>query len=244
MIFKRFSQQLSALNISFINAYFKFKKKSEFNNRFEIHWLDVTPCLNDKTALSTFDQHYVYHPAWAARILNKLKPEEHVDISSILQFSTLISAFIPTKFYDFRPARIYLDQLTSGRLNIIHMPFADNSIPSLSCLHTVEHIGLGRYGDSLDPEGDLKAINELIRVLSPNGNLLFVVPVGKPKIIFNAHRIYSYEQVMNYFSKLQLREFSLIPDNSSDVGMITNATKEDADNQRYGCGCFWFTKVV
>ena len=52
-------------------------------------------------------------------------------------------------------------------------------------MHVIEHIGLGRYGDEMDPDGDLKAIDELKRVLSRKGDLLFVVPVGKPKIMYN-----------------------------------------------------------
>jgi len=82
----------------------------------------------------------------------------------------------------------------------------------------------------------------LKRVLSAGGDLLFVVPVGKSKIMFNAHRIYSYEQIINCFSDLQLKEFSLIPDDTKEDGLIKNATGEVADAQDYGCGCFWFKK--
>ena len=107
-------------------------------------------------------------------------------------------------------------------------------------MHTIEHIGLGRYGDEIDPEGDIKSINELKRVLKPGGDLLFVTPVGTPKIEFNAHRIYSYEQIIEYFSPLQVKEFSLIPDNG---GLITNADPSLVQQQTYGCGCFWFKKL-
>lgn len=110
-------------------------------------------------------------------------------------------------------------------------------------MHTVEHIGLGRYGDPLDPDGDLKAIAELKRVLAVGGNLLFVVPVGgTAKIMFNAHRIYTYGQIVGYFSDLQLVEFSLIPDTPQSNGLISNATEDDANKCSYGCGCFWFKK--
>lgn len=107
-------------------------------------------------------------------------------------------------------------------------------------MHTVEHVGLGRYGDQLDPSGDLKSIAELKRVLKPGGNLLFVTPVGKPRIEFNAHRIYSYEQILEYFSPLTLNEFSLIPDAG---GLISNADPAMVKDQRYACGCFWFKKI-
>ena len=95
-------------------------------------------------------------------------------------------------------------------------------------MHVAEHIGLGRYGDPLDPDGDLKAMGELKRVLAPGGLLLFVVPVGQPRVCFNAHRIYSYGQIVEAFAKLYLEEFALIPDDSIDGGLIINATAEFA----------------
>ena len=82
-------------------------------------------------------------------------------------------------------------------------------------------------------------MSELKRVLTPGGDLLFVTPVGDPKIEFNAHRIYSYEQIIGYFSPLSLFEFSLITDDGS---MITNADPNMVKQQQYGCGCFWFKK--
>lgn len=227
----------------FIRDYFNFNKLNEQKTgRFVSRWQDRYPCLYDKTTTTSFDSHYTYHPAWAARILARNRPESHVDISSTLHFCTLISAFLPVKFYDYRPAGLHLSGLTCGTVNLLALPFADGSVCSLSCMHVVEHIGLGRYGDSLDPDGDLKAISELKRVLSVGGNLLFVVPVGTPKIMFNAHRIYSYEQVVSSFSELELIEFALIPDILQKGGLIEPATKELADAQRYGCGCFWFRK--
>jgi hypothetical protein len=111
-------------------------------------------------------------------------------------------------------------------------------------MHVVEHVGLGRYGDPLDYDGDLKAISELKRVLAEGGDLLFVVPIGKPKIMFNAHRIYSYDQIIGYFSEFKLIEFALIPDDPNDGGLINNASKDMADKQEYGCGCFHFRRMT
>lgn len=210
--------------------------------RFPLRKRDFFLTLFDKTATTPFDPHYVYHPAWAARVLAETKPLRHVDISSILTFSTMVSAFIPTEFYDYRPAKLNLDNLASNQGDLLALPFEDASIESLSCMHTIEHVGLGRYGDPIDPDGDLKAIDEMKRVLAKNGNLLFVVPVGDPRIEFNAHRIYGYEQVMNAFEGLTLREFALIPDDFKTYGLIRDADPSMVGQQRYGCGCFWFTK--
>jgi predicted SAM-dependent methyltransferase len=230
------------LYIIFIFDFKKFVKISKTKNRFPIYWKDRNPQLFDRTSNTDFDTHYIYHPAWASRIIAKINPKKHTDISSILSFSTMLSAFIPVEFYDYRPANVKLDNLTSKKADLTSLPFEDNSIESLSCMHTIEHIGLGRYGDLIDPDGDIKAMNELSRVLAINGNLLFVTPVGKSKIQFNAHRIYSYDQIISYFPKLTLKEFSLIPDNALEKGIIKNATKELSDKQNYACGCFWFIK--
>ena len=105
--------------------------------------------------------------------------------------------------------------VAEGKADITKLNFEDNSINSLSCMHVVEHIGLGRYGDEIDPNGDIKAINELKRVTAKNGDLLFVVPVGKPRVQFNAHRIYSYEMIIEYFNGFELIDYCLIPDNAN-----------------------------
>lgn len=222
---------------SYIGEWRRFKSKND--GRLAVKGADLYPCLKDKITSTPFDQHYTYHPAWAARILASTKPPYHVDISSILAFSTIVSAFIPVKFYDYRPANLNLKGLESGFADLKQLSFENDSIPSLSCMHTIEHVGLGRYGDALDVQGDIKSINELKRVLKPGGDLLFVTPVGKPRIEFNAHRIYSFEQIIEYFSPFKLQEFSLIPDAG---GLIVNANPGMVKEQDYGCGCFWFKK--
>lgn len=214
--------------------------RSQTGKRFTVHYKDAYPCLKDKLSTTPFDHHYTYHPAWAARKLMEIKPSAHVDISSILYFGTMMSAILPIKFYDYRPAAIHLSNYDSGAADLKALPFEDDSIESLSCMHTIEHIGLGRYGDAIDGDGDLTAIAELIRVLKPGGNLLFVTPVGKPRIEFNAHRVYSFEQILAYFSPLTLKEFTLIPDSG---GIIENANPDLVKQQLYGCGCFWFNKL-
>jgi SAM-dependent methyltransferase len=203
-------------------------------------WDDRYPCLTDNTGVTQFEPHYTYHPAWAARVLAKTKPIEHIDISSSLSFVSCVSAFISIKFYDYRPAKLNLSNLFSDFADITKLPFADNSIESLSCMHVVEHIGLERYGDIFDPRGDLKAVSELERVLKQDGNLLFVVPIGGiMRIQYNAHRIYTYKSIIEYFKNLKLISFSLITDDSK---FIENANGDIADLQKWGCGCFWFRK--
>lgn len=219
------------------------KRESDKANRgFDIKWENKKLCLYDSTSTTDFDAHYVYHTAWAIRKVLETNPIKHIDISSSLYFVSNLSAFLPVDFYDFRPATLTLSNLTCKQADVTQLHFDTESLESLSCMHVVEHVGLGRYGDSIDAIGDLKAINELKRVIQPSGILIFVVPVGNPKIEFNAHRIYSYEQIMSYFSDFELKEFSLIPDNAVEVGMIHHADKNLVQTQNYGCGCFVFQK--
>lgn len=233
-------RKISALP-SFISDFIKFKSKKD--KRFNTNIINLKPCLIDKTENTDFEAHYIYHPAWAARIVARNNPGFHIDISSTLSFSTILSAFIPVKFYDYRPAKLNLSNLQSEKADLTKLHFEDNSIHSLSCMHTIEHIGLGRYGDPIDPDGDIKACKELSRVLAKNGSLIFVTPVGKPKIEFNAHRIYSYEQILELFPDLELKEFSLVPEKSKNGGLIRNANKDLVKYENYACGCFHFVKI-
>jgi SAM-dependent methyltransferase len=209
--------------------------EKRFSLKEEDQWL----CLDDATTQTGFDHHYIYHPAWAARIVKQINPQKHIDISSALAFCSIVSAFIPVEFYDYRPAPLTLSNLKSGEADLCKLFFETESVESISCMHTIEHVGLGRYGDPIDPDGDVKAINELKRVVKKNGHLIFVTPVGAPRIQFNAHRIYSYEMVMELFAGFELKDFSLVLDNGD---FLSPSNPELVKQQRYGCGCFWFSK--
>lgn len=229
--------------------------------RFSTKIIDTFPITGENTKYTSFDRHYVYHTAWAARVVSEIKPTVHTDISSSLYFSSIVSAFTPVDFYDYRPANLQLSGLNTKEGDLMKLPFADKSIESISCLHTIEHVGLGRYGDPLDPHGDLKAISELKRVVKVGGNLLIVVPVGKQKIEFNAHRIYTPEKLVSYVTehntehntesesniessgKFTLKEYAYIPETDKEGPLKRNADLKEGQNDRYACGCFWFTRI-
>lgn len=158
--------------VSFWIEFSKFKAlMARQEPRLTMLWADRYPCLNDRTAATGFDRHYVYHTAWAARVLAETRPPFHVDISSSLYFCTIASAFVPVRFFDYRPPRINLSDLAVEFADLTSLPFADSTVDSISCMHVVEHVGLGRYGDPVDLDGDLKAVSELTRVLAPGGGL-------------------------------------------------------------------------
>lgn len=205
-------------------------------------WQDRLLCVDNRTTRTPFDRHYVYHTAWAIRQLVRHQPREHVDVSSSVYFVALASAIVPMRHLDYRPPALDLPRLDCSAGDLMALPFADRAVASLSCMHAVEHIGLGRYGDPLDPCADLKAAAELSRILAPGGRLYLVVPVGRCRVAFNAHRVYDFQSVRALFPALDLDQWALVPDDPSQ-GLVPNATAETIDAQEYGCGCFVFRKA-
>ena len=200
---------------------------------------DTHPCLTDHISHTPFDPHYFYQAAWLARRLAANIPEKHVDIGSDIRMINVLSAFVPTEFLDYRPLQVNLSGLVCGSGNLVALLRADESIRSLSCLHVVEHIGLGRYGDPLDPEGSNKALSELQRVLAPNGQLYLSLPVGRERVCFNAHRVFEPQTIIAAMSNLRLLEFSLV----DDAGAFhESVSPEMAAGLEYGCGFFVFEK--
>lgn len=216
--------------------------KANKSKRFPVSFWNLYPCLSDRTSSTDFDRHYVYHVAWALRKVLEIKPSKHIDFSSSLFFCSNLSASIKTEFHDYRPANLKLLNLTTHFSNLTSLVHPDNSIECLSCMHVIEHVGLGRYGDPIDPDGDLKALDELKRVTKPGGHLLLVLPIGNERLLFNAHRVYSSKKIKSYFSDWNLQEFYFIPDKIYSETPILNPTDDVCNLQSYGCGCFLFKK--
>lgn len=204
-----------------------------------IKLMNTYPVLSEKTAETPFDSHYFYQDIWAFKKIYASKAKTHVDVGSRVIFVGLLSTITKTTFIDIRPLKVNLENFESIKGSILSTPYKNNSIVSLSCLHVAEHIGLGRYGDPLDPLGTKKACKELARILTPGGNLFFSLPVGKPRLCFNAHRIHSPKQIISYFKNLKLIELSGIDDNGN---FIENIDIDILENSDYACGLFWFTK--
>jgi hypothetical protein len=204
-----------------------------------LRFIDSMPQLHDRTATTPFDAHYFFLNGWAMRRIVTLAPRSHVDIGSAVQFPNLLGAVIPTCFVDYRPLPARCKGMDSVAGDIGSLPFADNALGSLSCLHVAEHIGLGRYGDTLDPAGTRKAALELVRVLAPGGSLFFGLPVGVERTCFNAHRIHAPETIRSYFESLELIEFSGVHD---DGRFVEQARLEDFRDDVYACGMYWFRK--
>jgi SAM-dependent methyltransferase len=200
---------------------------------------DLFPQLWDRLATSAYDTHYFFQDVWAARHVAARRPVRHVDVGSRIDLVGFLTALTDVVFVDIRPLEAELPNLTSVAGNVTALPFPDRSEDSVSCLPVAEHIGLGRYGDALDPDGTRKAARELARVLRPGGQLLFSLPVGRPRLQFNAHRIHDPLDVVALFPELELVEFSGI----DDAGRFAaNRDLEELRAARYACGLFRFAR--
>lgn len=166
---------------------------------------------------------YFHQDTWAFRKIVQARPDRHVDVGSTALLVGCIAAIVPTTSVDVRPLAVDVPGLQAREGNITEMPFPDASIPSISALCVIEHIGLGRYGDPIDPDGSRKAARELVRVLAPGGNLYVSAPIGRSYIAFNAHRSFTRPEFTELFAPLQLVDFQLV----SDQGVIAEGNPDE-----------------
>lgn len=215
--------------------YSDYKKFRHMRSNEAFSTVNFLPCLLDKVTDTPMDPTYFYQDTWAARKIFSLSPGEHFDIGSSAKTMGLISQFVPVTMIDIRPLPLSLRGLNFKKGSILQLPFEDDSIHSLSSLCVVEHIGLGRYGDPLDPFGSERAIEELKRVLAVGGQLLVSIPVdARNTIYFNAHRAFTEQYILDLFDGLKLLESKY---------QYGNGLYDEFDPTKgFGTGLFMFTK--
>jgi hypothetical protein len=226
-----------------VGRYIRFIHEWEQYNRLEgaepLNFEDSYPMLTDRTETTSVDVQYFYQSIWATERIARVRANIHVDVGSAVSYVGMLTIHLPVVFIDIRPPLVKLPNLTSLAGSLLNIPLSSQSVASLSCLHVVEHVGLGRYGDPLLPSGTRLSCAELFRVLMPGGHLFFSTPVGKPRVCFNAHRIHSPQQILAFFDKLELVEFSAVDDRGQLKINIKPAQMETAN---YACGLFWLKR--
>ena len=187
------------------------------------------------------DPHYFHQDLWAARLIHRRSPALHVDVGSRVDgFIAHLLTFMPVTVVDIRQLRPTVSGLDFIRCDATDLrEFLDDSIESLSSLHAVEHFGLGRYSDPVDPQAPFKVMEAFVRVLAPGGFLYFSVPVGRERLVFNAHRIFAPSTIISAFDGLKLLSFSAVNDRGE---LLENIDQRAAATFEYGCGLFEFTK--
>lgn len=172
--------------------------------------LDFYPCLYDRTSATGIDTHYFHQAVWALREIRESGAPWHVDIGSDVNYVGMLTALTEVFFVDIRPLFLSIPNYRGIGGTITALPFADDSIISLSCLHVIEHIGLGRYGDAIEASGPETACREIARVLQPGGRAFVSTLIGRPRVAFNAHRIFDPTQLVGMFPGLVLESMAMV----------------------------------
>lgn len=205
----------------------------------------ISPSFNDRyDDAGKLDRHYFYQDLWASRKVYKDNPNRHIDIGSRVDgFIAHLLTFREVEVLDIRPMSSLVEGMKFRQLDLMIYDDVPSGIcDSISCLHALEHFGLGRYGDPIDPEGHVKGLKSLTKLLQPGGKLLLSVPIGKECIKFNSHRIFSPETIIKYTElDFQLTSFSYIDDNKK---FNENVSLQSLPSSLvFGCGMFEFTKL-
>lgn len=201
------------------------------------------PCMLDRyDSAGSLPKHYFHQDLWAARKVYQNNPEHHIDVGSRIDgFIAHILTFRDVEILDVRPMTSNISGITFRQADLIQSEDLPSDIcDSLSCLHALEHFGLGRYGDPIDPEGHIKGLQSLTKLLKPNGTLLLSVPIGLERVEFNAHRVFSVETILSLTEPdYDLISFAYIDDHDK----LHNITKQiETQNMIYGCGLFELKK--
>ena len=233
---------------SVVNAYRVLKRQHrDLGSKQPLRF--VRPCLTDRDSASgTIAGHYFYQDLLVARKIFLRRPLKHVDVGSRIDgFVAQVSIFKPIEVFDIRPLNVQIPNVVFTQCDVMSpnrslMDYCD----SISCLHALEHFGLGRYGDPVDIGGHLRGFDNLYWILQSRGILYLSIPIGPERIDFNGHRVFSIGTILEMAKgRFELLGFSYIDDRGDlheDVDLDAANTAKNCDCH-YGCGIFEFKKV-
>ena len=189
---------------------------------------------------------YFHQDLLVASFVYEHQPQKHFDVGSRIDgFVAHVAAFRKIHVLDIRP----LSSLGHPNIEFIQTDLmsGDGLVPvtdSISCLHAIEHFGLGRYGDPVDPDGHQKGLSNLVTMLEVGGTLYISFPIGRQnEIHFNAHRVFHPQDILQWRASkhLELVRFDYI-DDSGDLHRNVNLLNQAVD-VGLGCGIYTFKKI-
>ncbi len=230
----------------FWKDYFLLKKQKGNDNTFP--WGRFYPILNDRyDNAGVMSGHYFHQDLYVASQIFKNKPILHVDIGSRIDgFVAHVASFRPIEIIDIRAIESKVANISFKQQDLMQLP--ENMLSycdSISCLHAIEHFGLGRYSDPIDYFGHEKAMSNILQILKPGGKFYFSTPIGPQRIEFNAHRVFSIQYLIDLLSpNFEIEAFSYVDDKGD---LFVNVELKAADIAKnfgcyYGCGIFEMRK--
>jgi len=209
--------------------------------------LATYPCLLDRDGEAALLGEYFWQDLFVARRIIEAAPRRHIDVGSRIDgFVAHLACVRPVEVFDIRPLAHAIPNVSFRQWDLTApVPaVAEAGADCVSCLHTLEHVGLGRYGDRLDPDGWRQGLARLASLVLPLGCLWLSVPVGRRRVEFNAHRVFDPAELVAAAAQhgLVLDEFIAL-----DAGG-TRGTGIDAQHlarvaaREYALGVFRFVR--
>lgn len=233
-----------------ITRFFKKKWRSFYSdlNKFVVMGGDVSylyPIFGESTQEGgVASGHYFHQDLLVAKYIYESKPERHIDIGSRVDgFVAHVASYREIEVFDVRPLSIAgHSNIRFYQCDLMNMDSVlDACCDSISSLHALEHFGLGRYGDPLNPYGHIEGFRNLSRMLKAGGRMYISLPIGLKGVYFNAHRVFDCKEPISWNSDaLRLIRFDYVDDQGSlHVDCDINKTPD----LKYGCGIYTFVKV-
>jgi SAM-dependent methyltransferase len=225
----------------YVRDYFRFR--SGYAGRIEL-----LPCLHDwYEEGGTTKGEYFWQDLLIAREIFEARPRRHVDIGSRVDgFVAHVASFREIEVFDVRPISTQIPGVTFRQADFMQ-PLAGMAdyCDSLSCLHALEHFGLGRYGDPIDPRGFERGFVNMASLLKKDGVFYLSVPIGMDRVEFNAHRVFDPRSIVKLATQHSLRLSTLTVIQSG--GRIETIALDEAQlsglaGQRHALGLFVFKK--
>jgi SAM-dependent methyltransferase len=232
----------------FLKNYYEIKRQAK-QTKMDLPFGEMYPCLEDRFKESGIASgHYFYQDLLVAHKIFKNKPIKHVDIGSRIDgFVAHVASFREIEVFDIRELNSNIQNIRFRRVDLMDRNFnLTDYCDSVSCLHALEHFGLGRYGDRVDYNGHLLGWENIYRMLKKGGKFYFSVPIGEQRIEFDAHRVFSIEYLLNLLvGKYAIDSFSYVNDRGD---LITDTELKEASIKNnfschYGCGIFELSKT-
>lgn len=198
------------------------------------------PCLRDSgKAGGVGNGQYFHQDLLVARRIYERDPKVHCDVGSRVDgFVAHVASFREIVIFDLRSLPFQIQNVECKQADFMR-PLGgefEGYCDSLSCLHALEHFGLGRYGDEVSPDGHLVGLANLQKMLKANGTLYLSVPIGPQRIEFNAHRVFDVETVLNYLEQgFKVERVSYIDDD----GILHDDVEFEPGQVQGSFGC-WF----
>jgi hypothetical protein len=225
----------------YIRDFLNFRKKYQGS-------IELMPCLHDwfEEGGSTKTE-YFWQDLYVAKKINEAKPSKHVDIGSRVDgFVAHVASFREIEIFDIRQITYEIPNIVFKQADLMK-PLIDyiDYCDSLSCLHALEHFGLGRYGDNVNVDGYKLGLVNMTKILKQNGTFYLSTPIGLEKVAFNAHRIFNPVELRIILGDIgfELKEFAWFDEDKKII------RSEDIDNDltrlshtTYALGIFTFVK--